>query len=232
MSSPVPSPLDRIREPSRLTARIVDPAPPRRILGYEVETDLAAHYGFTDVAVLLLRGELAEPALVRALEIAMAFLAPASVAESPSHVGVLSRVGGARWPVSLGLGALALAEEAAAVLEEHLDWTAWVHAQNGAGAPPPASALARDEEDRRSVARLRALLDAIPFHVAALEVGPTRTAALLAILSACGLSPEAMQTAWLLARLPAVAAEAAARPLLKIRDYPFNLPALEYREGE
>ncbi|MGC4122329.1 MAG: hypothetical protein QM765_48655 [Myxococcales bacterium] len=224
----VPSHLDALKGPDRLTARVVDPGPPRRIAGYEVESDLARHYAFTEVAALLLRGELAPAPVAKALEVALVFLSPVTVARAPGHVGVLSRVGGSRWSVSLGLCALTLAEEAAAVVQSHSAWLDWVARGDNASAPPDGS-LAQDGDDRASVERLSQLL---PIPVPALEVGPTRVAAVLAVLAACGLSREAMQTAWVLAGLPAAAAEAAARPLMGVRDYPFNLPPLEYEVDE
>ena len=227
-----PSPLDCRTEPARLTARVVDPGPPARLLGYDVEADLARHYGFVHVVGLLSSGELPEPGAARALDIALSFLAPVSVGDAPGHVGILSRVCGVRFAATLGLAATTLAEEAAFVLEEHAEWLDWLAAPADRRAPAPARFLAATEEDRASVARLRTALDAAPFAAPGLSVGPARTAGLLAVLAACGLSREGMQTAWVLARLPAVAAEAAARPVLNVRDYPLSLPPLDYREGE
>jgi len=228
------SPHDQIVEPSRLEARVVRPGPSPMVMGYDLEADLARHYRFLDLVGLLLGGQLAPPETARALEIALFFLAPASVADAPGHVGLLSRVCGNRFAATLGLAALALAEEAAFLLEEHAEWLAWL-SRAAEGRPieaAPSQYLARTPEELASVERLRALLTAIPFAVPALEMRPTRTASLLAVLTRCGLRREAIQTAWVLARLPSVAAEAAARPLLNVRDYPFNLPPLEYEEEE
>jgi hypothetical protein len=227
---PTPSPLDQIHTADRLAARVVDPGPPRRILGYDVEGDLARHYGFAELLLLLASGELADPAAARALDVALAFLAPTDVGEAPGHAAVLSRVCDVPFRATLAIGALALAEEAGFTLAEHAAWLAWLAVPAPQRNNPPPAFLAATDEDGAAVGRLRSALEAIPFRVAALEVKPSRIAALLAVLAACGLGPDAMALVWMVARLPAVAAEAAARPPLGVSEYPSNLPAVEYRE--
>lgn len=224
------SPLDAARSADRLIARVVDPGPPPRILGYDVEGDLSRHYGYAELLLLMGTGQLPEPVAARALEVALAFLAPANVGEAPGHAAVLSRVCSAPYRSTLAIGALALAEEAAFTLAEHSPWLAWLTASEAERGDPPGSYLATDEVDRAALARLRAALDAIPFAVPALAVGPTRTAALLAVLHACGLGEPAMALVWVVARLPAVAAEAVSTEPLGLREYPINLPELDYQE--
>ena len=226
------SPLDLARDARFLTASVVDPGPPPRIMGYDVEADLCRHYGHADLLLLLATGQLPEPGAARASEVALAFLAPANVGEAPGHAAILSRVCSVPYRSTLAIGALALAEEAAFTLAEHASWLAWLSANESERGNPPGSYLAATDEDRVSVARLRAALDAIPFPVPALAVEPTRTAAILAVLSACGLHADAMAMIWVIARLPAVAAEAAATRLLGLGEYPINLPELDYQEHE
>ncbi len=231
MSAPRPkwvSPLDARTTPERLVARVVQPGPEPRLAGFGVEDDLARHYGFLEVAALLLRGELPDPAASAALSVALTFLSPATVAEGPGHLAVLSRICDARFPATLGLCATALSEEAGLVVREHAGWLAWLAAPPDGRGPAPAPFLATDEDECTSVRRLREHVERTGLAVPELEPAPTRTAALLAILRACGLSAEAMQTAWVLARLPAVVAEAAARQPLRVREYPMNLPRVRF----
>ena len=226
------SPLDALPTPDQLTARVVDPGPPPRLLGYDVEGDLARHYGFAELLLLAGSGDLASPAAARALELALIFLSPISVAEAPAHAGLLARLCDVPAQGRLAIGALALAEEAAFVLREHAAWLDWLGAPEAARGPAPEPFLAASEDERASVARLRSALEAIPFRVSALdlEVQPTRTAALLAVLITSGLPVAFIPVAWTIARLPALAAESASAHRLAFHRYPINLPPLDYEE--
>ncbi|MBI5546426.1 MAG: hypothetical protein HY901_21270, partial [Deltaproteobacteria bacterium] len=221
--------VDQRVEPSRLSARVVAAGSPPRLFGYDVEGDLARHYGFSDTVALLLGGDLAEPEKVRAIEVALIFLSPVSVAEAPAHAGLLSRICGAPFSATLAIATIALSEEAAFTLEEHREWLTWL--STGDYSEPPARFVTQGTEDSGVLERLAAALPP-GFAARALAVRPKRTAAVLAVLHTAGLSPEAMQTYWVVARLPAVAAEAAATRLLGMKEYPFNLPPLDYREEE
>src|SRR5258708_5243088 len=83
-------PIDVGLWPSQLTARVVDGGFRPRILGYDVQTDLARHYSFAEVVLLCLCGEVPTREVGRAFEIALSFLAPVSAAEAPAHAAGLA----------------------------------------------------------------------------------------------------------------------------------------------
>jgi hypothetical protein len=215
--------------PETLTARVVTPGPEPRLAGYDVEGDLAVYYPFTATILLALVGELPSDAAIRAFDVALHFLAPAAVNEAPTHAALLARHCAGPTRSVTGVAAIALAEEAAWVVREHDEWLAWLAAPVVLE-PPPDRWRATQPEDVRAARRLSDAVARTGLAVPALAHGPTRTAAIFAVLVACGLRTKAqIESAWVLARLPAVLAEArAAKP--GFRDYPFDLPQVMYEE--
>ena len=56
MSTPAAGPIEAREWPSELSARAVSDAGERRLFGYDVESDLARHYAFSDTLLLALTG--------------------------------------------------------------------------------------------------------------------------------------------------------------------------------
>lgn len=222
-------PLESGQFPDKLTARVITPGARPRVHGYDVETDLARHYGATDLVLLSLTGELpVEPARA-AFEVAWLFLAPVSVAHAGPHATVLSRLCGSTASSMLGVAAIGLAEQARALVAEHADLLRWLKSKADA---LPARYRAQEPEERDAVERLRQALAGTGLVVQALEQTPTRDAALLSVLFACGLRrPEQLQAVIVLARLPSALAEGFAERATNFANYPINLPAFAYQES-
>jgi len=220
-------PLDVAEWPEKLTARVVTPGLRPRLHGYDAETDLARHYSFTDTVLLALTGELPTAEKARAFDVALQFLAPASAQEAPTHATILARVCMASTSQMQGVAAIALAEQARVVVNEHRRWIE-VLADPLAETPPELHA--KTEGERESVDRLRLALRGT-VEVPALSRDLGRTAAILATLYACGLrSAESIECALVIARLPVAMAEALATPPGSHREYPVQLPAIAYTE--
>jgi len=221
-------PLDAAPFPETLSAHVVTPGPRPRLHGYDVEADLACHYTPTDVLFLTLTGELPAPELSAALGIAFAFLAPVSVAHASVHAAVLARTCGTTSSSTIGVAAIALAEQARVLLDEHAAWLAWLAAPNDAF---PALYRAADASDAAASARLREALAVVGFRAPWLSEKPTRSAALLGVLFTCGLTERAsLEAAVVTARLPTAVAEAMAVKVADFNQYPTNLPRYSYQE--
>lgn len=219
-------PVESTAWPTELDAHVVEPGPAPRMYGYDVQADLAPHYGFADLLLLACTGELPDAHEARALEIALLFLSPASVAEAPVHAAWLSRLCGATTGATVAVAAIAFAEQARFVLAEHEDLFAWLADPSG---PFPARHRAHSEEEARAMERLSAALAPTGVTVSALDEGPTLTAALLSALYAVGLrQPAHIELAWTLSRLPAAVAEAGHVRPLAFRSYPMNTPPFRY----
>jgi hypothetical protein len=222
------APIDGNVWPSQITARVVDPGPPARVHGYEVAGDLALRYRYTDLLRLALTGELPDDAASRALDLVLQLLAPIDVSEAPAHAGVLSRICGARSSATVGIAALALAEEARHLVAAHAALLGWLDAP---GADFPAELVATSADDVRASARIRAAVLDAGLEVPALAAGPTPAAALLSILHGSGLrSAEQMEAALVIARLPCVLGEAFAASAGDFRSYPMRLPPFRHEE--
>ena len=230
MAERTPDYLDSVPWPSRLTAKVVDPGAPPRLHGYDVEDDLARHYSFGETALAALTGELPSREAGRAFEVALHFLLPVAIHQAPTHAATVARLCGSRPSGVVGTGAVALCEQARWLVEQQAEVLDWLAA--GGKGPPPASARSpNDGQDAASVARLVAAVAATGLTVGALEQGLCRDAALLAVLHAVGLrTGEQIQAAIVLARLPAMAAEAFAAEPGGLRAYPLNLPDFRYVE--
>jgi hypothetical protein len=191
--------------------------------GYDVETDLARHYRFSDIVYLSLVGELPTENQSRAFEIALSFLLPVSVAEGPGHATALAGFAGASPSGVISVAAVTLADycsdviEASASLCEERDI--------------PEELKAASKEERESVERLAALIRGY-VDVPLLARNPGRLVAILAVLRSCGLTtPLQLSAAVTIARLPAAIAEAAPRsPADIVQKYPLTTPPFIYEE--
>ena len=227
MSRP-PGPVESTPWPSELTARVVSPGPDPRLHGYSVERDVAAHGGFAESILLSLCGELPSASGCRALELALTFLGPLSVAEAPTHAAVLGRICGARPSALVGIAAVTLAERARYTLERYAPVLAWL-------AEPartfPAEFATSSSSERESVARLAALFRGFGPELAVFAADPDRTAALLGVLYFAGLRTSAqLEPVFVLASLAPVIAEALSHEPGSFHAYPMQLPRIEYTE--
>jgi hypothetical protein len=222
-------PLESGQFPDKLTARVITPGARARVHGYDVESDLAVHYGATELVLLSLTGELPGQPARAAFEVAWLFLAPVSVAHAGPHATVLARLCGATTSSTLGVAAIGLAEQARALVTDHAELLRWLKSKAEA---LPERYRSQDLEEQASVERLRRALAGTGLVVQALEQSPTRDAALVSVLFACGLRrPEQLQAAIVLARLPSALAEGFAERATNFANYPINLPAFAYQES-
>jgi hypothetical protein len=154
--------------------------------------------------------------------------APITVAEAPAHAAVLARLCAAPTSSIAAVAAIALSEQARALVTEHAALLEWRKTDSDL---LPGRFRSDDDEESQSVARLRRALAKVNFEVAALAQQPTRAAALVLLLGACGLErPEQIEAAILLSRLPSTLAEALAETPTNFSHYPINLPQFVYEE--
>jgi len=221
-------PLETETFPEQLSARVVEPGPSPRVHGYEVEADLALFYRASDLTLLSLTGELPASGASAAFEVACMFLAPISVAEAPVHAAVLARLCAAPSSSIAAVAAIALSQQARELVVEHEPLLAWLRTGKG---ELPARYRSEDQEQVESVARLSRALQAREFAHPVLAQRPTRFAALVSVLFACGLEqPAQIEAVILLARLPSTLAEGLAEKPTNFAGYPINLPAYVYEE--
>jgi hypothetical protein len=223
---PLRGPIEDRTWPTTLEARVVQPGDAPRIHGYDVQGDLAPNYSFAELVLTTLLGEVPNRSTGRLFDAVLSFLAPCSVAEGPTHAALLVRTCGARAPAVLASGAVTLSEEAAAVLHDHAELLQWLDAPS---TTLPARYRSESPAEENAVNRFAACVRASGATLPIMEQGPTLRAALLAAAYHCGLrDAERLQAMWLLARLPAVMAEALHRPVAELRRYPIDLPRYEY----
>jgi len=215
-----PTPFDGQGWPEQLDARVVSGT---RIHGYDAVRDLSRHYRFSDVVLLALTGELASDTVARAFEVALTCLAPSSVAEAPAHAGVLARVCEASASAVIATTAIGLAEQARFTVAAHGSWLASLDATS---APSPVAAADEVEPIREALAQIGVSFPTVDRASTAVE-------AILAIFHACGLvRPDQLESAWVMARLPVVVAEAFAAPSGRFKEYPLELPKFAYSEDQ
>jgi hypothetical protein len=226
----LPGPLDDENQfPDVIKARVVTVGANPRVRGYDVESDLARHYGTVDLTLLALTGELPSDVMRRAFEVASLFLAPLPVNEAATHAAMVAKLFGAKSTSVVAVAAIGVAEHARTVLDEHAPLLDALKAKD---AELPPQLHAQSDEDRAAVQHLR---DVLPreLEVPALTQDPTRTAAVLAVLYACGLRRrEQLEAAIVHARLPCVLAEALAERATNFANYPINLPHFSYRSPQ
>jgi hypothetical protein len=220
-------PIEDKALPSRLRAHVITNEPAPRVHGYDVQRDLACHYRLTDMLHLALTGDLPDEATARALDVVLAFVAPVSAAEASTHAAVVARVCGPRVASVVAVAAIALAEQARTLLDEHehiLPRLA-IGSLNGSA----AAFAPRSDDDRAAVERLRTALGPFRARVPAIGYDIRLDTAIIATLMACGLrSREQLEVAIATARLPLACAEALAWKPGDLRAYPMDLPRFVY----
>jgi len=222
-------PIDDEELPARLRCHVVTPGEAPRIHGYDVQSDLARHYELTDLVFLSLTGELPTNVERRALDVALAFAAPVSIAEAPAHAAALAGICGPRASSMFGVAAIAVAEQVRASLDAHAEHLPKIALGDLDGTEGLG---ARGEADREAVRRLETALGTFAAKVPALARDVGLETALIATLLACGLRSRAqIETALSLAKLPTICAEALAWRPGDLRAYPMNLPRFEYDDG-
>ena len=215
--------------PTRLEAHVVTPGPAPRIHGYDVHHDLARHYGFGEVVLLTLTGAPPTAAVGRAFEAALVDVAPATVAEAPAHAAGLARLCDAAPAGVVATGAIGLAEQARDRIDRH---QAGIDALRD-GRPWPACDGRCAGSDRGAEARIAARLLGTGLEAPRFDGPVCVEAEHLATLAALGLAePWQLLAAMVVARLPAVAAEAHAVTPGAFARYPMNLPPLVYEGAE
>jgi len=228
MSEHPHGPFDAYAWPEKLAARVVTPGPSPQVHGYEVETDLARHYRFSDLIYLGLTGELPDDRASLGFELALLFAAPVPVTHAPTHAALLARICCVAAGNIFSVAAATLGTQARHLLERHRLLLAWLERPEGS---PPSGALSSDEPDRAAVDRLAAELDRRGIRCAVHDSPFSREAALLVLLHACGIRQrEAIESALVLAGLPLCVAEAMAVAPCSMREYPANLTPFLYVE--
>jgi hypothetical protein len=221
-------PVETTEWPTELTAHAVMPGDDPRLFGYSVERDVAQHGRLSETILLSLRGELPSSEQCRALELALTFLAPLSVAEAPVHAAVLGRLCGARSSALVGIAAVALAEYARYTLEHHAPVLAWLEQPAGAF---PSEFKAHSAGERASVERLAVLFRGIAPEPPVFLHDASRMAALLGVLHFAGLQrSEQLESVFVLASLAPALGEAFAHAAGSFHQYPMQLPPIEYTE--
>ncbi len=225
-----PGPLETNSFPERINARVVTPGSQPRIHGYDVEQDLAQHYGLLEVAYLALTGELPEPEIAVALNAVLVTFSPISVASAPTHAALLARLCGAPPSSVMSVSAIGLAEQVRSLLDEH---EAILPLLTAPETELPEVFRSQDPDELMAVEQLARVLDGAGVRVPALYQHPKRDVAILAALVGCGLAARHQIEAMLVwARLPVVMAEAMTEKPGDFKSYPANLPQFEYREVE
>jgi len=223
-------PIESNAFPSQLLARVITPGHQPCVHGYDVHNDLALHYNLTELAYLALTGDLPEPHVTLALNAALIICAPVSVAQAPTHAAVLSQLCGAEPSATLGVAAIALAEQARHTVAAHRSLLEWL---NDTSQPFPETFQATHRDDLDSLGSLKLALRPSRLEVPGLQSNPTLLAAILLVLHACGLrGARQMESLLVWARLPLVLAEAFAESEANFKNYPINLPHFNYEEPE
>ena len=138
--TPRPSgPIDLHDWQRTLSCYVVDPRGTRSIHGLDVDSDLAAHYGFVEVAYLALTGELPGEADTRALEAALVLLSPVGGHEAPGRAASLAGLASSDPTSALAVGWLTLTERNRERLESEAEFLAWLDAGGEGEAPPSES---------------------------------------------------------------------------------------------
>lgn len=211
--------------PTKLRANVIADGEQPRIHGYELERDLCPHYSLGELMLLGLVGEAPSRVIGRAFEVALAFACLCPVNEAPTHAAVLARTLGAPLSGALAAGFMITTEAVRTTVEHHRPLLKWTP-----GTPPPECARACDDRDIDAVRNLIAALAEIGGAELTLELeAMSRTAAILTVLSRCGLSSEDQLVAALSwAKTISVGAEAAAAPLGQLSSYAAKLPDFRY----
>lgn len=230
----VPGIFDGLTFPARLVAHVVSPArdpDERRIRGYAVESDLAAHVDFLDTVHLALTGELPTTAQHAALACALTLLAPVHVGEGPAHAGVLARVAGAPEEAVGGIVATALGQQ----LRDELALARGVFAWLDGAVELPAAARVTDPSAAAGARHAALAARTVTWFSRPLPDDPvlTRVAAAFALLGRLGVrDPMQLHALALVARVPVIFAEAQATRFGGVREYATHTPPFTYVEEE
>ncbi len=241
MSAPVSSsriaakeltgPFETVEWPERLVGRVVQPGPSPRMCGYDVEVDLAANYRPHETFFLAITGELPSDIQSRRLGIALGFASAVSPGEAATHAAMLARICSGSDSAVIATACVGLAEAARYLVREHTAFIAWLDAGDS-DAALPRNVLAKGEQERAAVARLRALVDDASGDLAVLRREIGRDAAILAVFHAAGVRrADQIQSALVYAGLGAALGEAFAVKPNTYREYPMNLPPQQYVEN-
>lgn len=216
-----PSPLSTAHFAQKLEAHVCD-AHGASIHGYRLAGDLARHYSWLEVMLLVAAGELPEPARVRAAEIALVIGSGVSVAEASGHAVITGQVCGCDSPALIGIAALALAEQAHAQIVQHDELLDWL--DGGANDPPPARHVVAGPERAPLLHDLRAAEIEVPATFTMLNAPALQ----IAVLHWAGLRQRAQLEALLVAsRLPVLVTEAGHYRSGDFMAYAMNLPVFE-----
>ena len=216
--------------PDKLKARVVTPGPRPQIHGYDVEGDLARHYGFAEISLLTLTGELPDTAAANMFETALTFLSSCAIADAPSHAASLARLCGSGPAGVLQTGFIALVEHSRYTLDAHAELFEWL---DNPDKPVPRRFTTDDEEERKAIDRLREALGATAGAMRCFDWSLTLTATVLSVLHSCGIrGMERMLTVICTAKLGCMAAEAFAVKPGDFTSYPANLPEFRYVEDK
>lgn len=220
-------PIERHQWPEELQACVWSGGSRPRVHGYDLQGDIAQHYGMAELTLTSLRGHAPSREEGSLFEAVMLFLAPALVSEPPAHAAVVARTCDSRWPAIMACGSAVLAEQAQALVEQHTDLLDWLKEPSRSF---PDSARCTDDREREAVGRFAARARQSMLSVPTLDHDPTLLAALIAAAHRCGLhDSERLSALITIARLPGVLAEAL-RPPGKLRAYPMDTPHFVYRE--
>jgi hypothetical protein len=220
-------PIEAQPWPKQLRASVTRPGHEPLLCGFDVQADLARHYSFAEVVLIALTGDAPTPDVGRAFEVALTFLAPASIAEAPAHATSIARLCGARVAGVVGVAATALAEQARVLLDAHEKVVPRliIGSLNGMA----GEYAAQSDDERAAVERLRLALGAFCKRVPALGYDLKLETALIAVMLACGLRKrEQLEVVISMARLPAACAEALTWEPGNLRAYPMDLPSFTY----
>ncbi|HHH29573.1 MAG TPA: hypothetical protein ENK57_14675 [Polyangiaceae bacterium] len=216
------SPIDEMHVPARLDARVVAPGDAPRLHGYDVQSDLARHYGFAEVALLALTSAAPSREQGLAFNVALGFLCPITVGEAPSHAASLAQLCSAKVSGVSAVAAIGLAEQARFTLAGLSELRSWLIGGRVGDAP------AVESEPSPAVTRFHDCLRATGFTVHDADSCLPLDAAIVAALHDLGLEQSwQIEAAWSMARLPVVLAEAMSREPAELRGYPIRTPEFE-----
>jgi hypothetical protein len=210
----------------RLTALCVERSPHYRLHGYEIEQDLARHYGIAEVMLLALAGEAPSLACGKAFEAALLFACPCPVDEAPTHGARLARSFGAPVTSAVAAGMLLGLEAAQAEVHHHRELLCWL--SDGRRGTLPECARATHERDAASVEELTRCIGEAHGDLAPPPMA-SRMAAVIAVMWACGLrSEDQLAIALWWAKAVSIAAETVAASRGGLVKFPVLLPNFRY----
>lgn len=223
-------PIEDLAWATTLEARVFTLGHRPRAHGLDVFGDLAQHYRASDIMLTSLRGEPPSAAESELFDAVLAFLAPFTAGEAPTHVALLTRACGAPASAVAAVGAALLAEHTADVLERHATLLGWLDTGDS---PLPAEHRCHHDEEREAVRLFTRRVERSGLEVPILAHDPTLLAALLAACHRCGIrDPERLAGVLMTARLPGLLAEAFAATHGERRSYPIDLPRYQYDHGD